>query len=132
MCYSIAVEKVITSPDHLHLFWEEAANNCLFLIIMKPYAEKFYSSKAWQRCRRDYKKYAGGLCERCLAKGIIKTGEIVHHRIYINNQNITDPKILLEFDNLELLCRECHQEEHTIKKRRYRVDELGRIAPVGE
>lgn len=98
----------------------------LFL-FMKEYAKKFYSSKQWQRCRTEYKKSVGGLCERCLKDGIIRSGEIVHHKEYINPDNITDPSILLNFDNLELLCREHHEREHRRKKGRYDVDELGRV-----
>lgn len=94
---------------------------------MKEYAKQFYSSKAWQKCRASYKKSVGGLCERCLAKGLIVPGEIVHHKIYIDPDNITDPEVLMSFDNLELLCRDCHAREHIARKRRYKLDELGRV-----
>lgn len=100
---------------------------------MKEYAAKFYSSKAWQDCRRAYAKSVRGLCERCLANGIYKAGEIVHHKEHINPANITDPNIILDWNNLELLCRECHTDEHSAEihksglKKRYKLDELGRV-----
>lgn len=94
---------------------------------MKEYASAFYKSKAWQRCRDGYAKSVGYLCERCMRHGIYKHGDIVHHKKYITPENISDPDITLNWDNLELLCRECHAEEHGKKQKRYKVDEYGRV-----
>lgn len=93
---------------------------------MKPYAGALYNGKAWQDCRSAYKKSKGGLCERCLSKGIYKAGEIVHHKVHISPENINNPQIALNWENLELLCRDCHALEHS-KGKRYKVDELGRV-----
>ena len=90
-------------------------------------ANKFYSSIEWKTCRIAYKKSVGGLCERCLKKGLYNPGEIVHHRIHINAENITDPQILTDFKNLELLCRKCHAEEHDRTKKRYKIDAFGNV-----
>lgn len=90
-------------------------------------ASKFYGSAEWQAVRAAYKKSVGGLCERCLKRGLYNPGEIVHHKTYINMDNLTDPKVLTDFSNLELLCRKCHAEEHDKLKRRYQVDALGHI-----
>ena len=90
-------------------------------------AKDFYSSKAWQDCRAAYKKMARGLCERCLKKGLYVPGEIVHHKTYITPDNVTDPEILTDFKNLELLCRRCHAQEHADPGRRYLIDDLGRV-----
>ena len=87
----------------------------------------FYGTEAWKRCRRAYKKYRGGLCERCLAKGLYEPGTIVHHKIYMTPETMNNPRVALDFDNLELLCRACHAEEHEPRKRRYKVDELGNV-----
>lgn len=71
----------------------------------------------------------GGLCERCLAKGIVKAGEIVHHKKPITPNNICDPNITLSFNNLQLVCRECHAEAHGARQTRYTIDEYGRVSP---
>lgn len=92
-------------------------------------ADRFYKSPAWKNCRAAYAKSKGGLCERCLKKGMYVPGEIVHHKIYINSDNINDPEVLLNWNNLELLCRGCHGLEHDSRKRRYTVDSMGRVAP---
>lgn len=99
---------------------------------MKEYAKGFYTSRAWAECREAYRKSVGGLCEACLKKGIIKAGEIVHHIKPINTKNINDPDITLNWNNLRLLCRECHAEAHEKNHRRYIVDEMGRVISRGE
>ena len=80
--------------------------------MAKDFAKHFYSSKRWQDCRDRYAKSRHYLCENCLRKGIYKPGVIVHHKIEIDPVTIEKPEIALNFDNLELLCRECHAEVH--------------------
>ena len=63
---------------------------------MKPYAESFYNSHAWKDCRRAYSKSVGGLCERCLQRGIYSPGEIVHHKVHI-----TPEKAYMEYSSCE-------------------------------
>ena len=89
--------------------------------------KRFYKSKEWQRCRASYISSVGGLCERCLKKGIVRPGKIVHHKEYISVENITDPIILLNPDNLEYVCLECHNRIHFKSTKRYKVDEFGRV-----
>ena len=93
--------------------------------IMQDFAKQFYSSPAWKQCRKAYRKSVGGLCERCLANGLYTPGEIVHHKIYITPSNITRPEIVLDWNNLELLCRDCHALEHGGK--RYKIDGDGNV-----
>ncbi|MBQ9521679.1 MAG: HNH endonuclease [Oscillospiraceae bacterium] len=93
---------------------------------MKEFAKEFYHSQAWKRCRDAYAKAAGGLCERCLERGLYNPGEIVHHTVALTPDNIHNPSVALAWDNLELVCRNCHAELHGAAKR-YRVDALGRV-----
>lgn len=94
---------------------------------MKDYAAPFYKSKAWQHCRDSYVKSVGGLCEQCLKRGLYVPGEIVHHKIHLTPENIHDPGVALSWDNLVLLCRDCHADEHRKVLKRYTVDEFGRV-----
>ena len=82
--------------------------------MAKAFARKFYSSKAWQDCRNEYAKHRHHLCEDCLRRGIYRPGAIVHHKIELDPINIEHPEITLNFDNLELLCRECHANRHDL------------------
>ena len=103
-----------------------------------PFAKKLYSGKAWKACRNAYFAYRNGICERCGAPG-----EEVHHKVYLTPQNIHDPSVVFGWDNLELLCRDCHMLEHEKKKNlrrrkpmlekdvKIRFDENGNPVPVG-
>ena len=82
--------------------------------MAKEFAKKFYSSKRWQVCRNGYAAMRGHLCEECLKHGIYKPGVIVHHVEELTPANINRPEIALNWNNLELLCRECHKEIHGI------------------
>lgn len=94
---------------------------------MKPYAAAFYSSTAWKRCREAYRERVGGLCEECLRRGIYTPAEIIHHIVEITPENVNDPAVTLNFDNLRAVCRECHAKEHGARPRRYKVDAIGRV-----
>ena len=99
---------------------------------MKEFAERLYKSKAWQKCRAEYLRSVGGVCERCLKKGVLRAAVIVHHKTYITPENIYRPDVTMNFANLEALCRECHEKEHSGKIRRYSLDAMGRATAEGE
>lgn len=99
--------------------------------MAKEWAKAFYNSTEWKVCREIYRARARGLCERCLKRGIVKPGEIVHHKTYLTPQNISDPSVTLNHNNLELVCRECHEAEHRgLMPRRWAVGEDGTVAIV--
>lgn len=100
---------------------------------MKEYAKAFYKSTQWQQCRASYIKSVGGLCERCLAEGKIVPGYIVHHKCYLTPENIKEPSITLNFDNLEYLCKDCHNKEHFKDeyRKRYKISDDGRVEVLG-
>jgi hypothetical protein len=85
---------------------------------MKPWAEAFYKSKDWQKCRAAYIDERipidGGLCEECHER----VGVIVHHKETLTELNIGDPEITLNHELLELVCKECHDqfEGHGVTK----------------
>ena len=97
--------------------------------MAKEFAQAFYNSDAWRACREAYKRSVGGLCERCRRKGLIKAGDIVHHKVYLTPRNIKDPSVALNFKNLELVCIDCHNAEHVKKTRRYAFDKSGNLIP---
>ena len=108
---------------------------------LREITQPFYSSKIWKDCRAAYIKSVGGLCERCRKRGEIEAGSKkrpleVHHKIRLSAANINDPSVTLNWDNLELLCKDCHDEEREKKKvlRRWRCGPDGHVEPplVGE
>ena len=97
--------------------------------MAQPFAEKFYKSSKWRECRNAYATMRGHLCEQCLRRNVLSYGEIVHHKIELTADNINDPSITLNYNNLELLCRQCHAEVHDKRKkhRRYFIGENGEV-----
>ena len=96
------------------------------------FANGFYASPSWRKTREAYKRSRGGLCERCLARGLIQPGTEVHHRTHLTPENLDDPEITLAWSNLELLCKQCHTAEHAngVRGRTYkrmRTDEQGHV-----
>lgn len=90
------------------------------------FADDFYTSAAWKRCARGYRRSVGGLCERCKSKGLITPAEEVHHKIHLTPENINRPEIAMNWRNLIALCKDCHQQEHR-KEKRWKVDEEGAV-----
>ena len=92
----------------------------------------FYNSMAWKNTSRAYKQSVGGLCERCMSRGLVNPAEIVHHKQPLTDRNIDDLSISLAWDNLQALCRQCHAEVHeemyaARTKKRYKIDRNGRV-----
>ena len=84
-------------------------------------------------------KSAHYLCENCLRKGIYKPAEIVHHVIELDPITIERPEIALSFDNLEAVCRECHDEYHNnggrwaaVNERKRKEKEAAQRYKIGE
>lgn len=98
----------------------------------KTKATGFYDSRAWKDTRRNYRQSVGGLCERCLAKGMITPAEIVHHIVPLTPENISDLNVSLSWRNLQALCRQCHADVHedmyqARTGKRYKVGKDGRV-----
>lgn len=68
----------------------------------------FYQTKEWKALRAARFAYASGLCERCRQRGVVKEGKEVHHIIPIE----VNWEKRLDFENVILLCSECHNEQH--------------------
>lgn len=105
---------------------------------------EFYQTKVWKRNRKDFALSKDCICERChrpvYVSGISdesipkdkRLRYIVHHKEYLNENNYTNDDVSLNWDNLELLCIDCHNEEHPrLKKMPVRkgltFDELGNL-----
>lgn len=94
--------------------------------MARDFAKAFYHSQAWKQTQASYVKQSGGLCEKCLQAGLVTAGVIVHHKIHLTPENINNPDIALNPDNLMLLCRDCHAAVHK-PGRRWKVDEFGKV-----
>lgn len=85
--------------------------------------DKFYQSKAWRNTSKQYALSKYCLCEKCnrpvYVDGITpylpkekRLKYVVHHKIHLTESNYKDDNISLNWDNLQLLCIDCHNAEH--------------------
>lgn len=82
----------------------------------------FYKSPTWLAARELKIMSVNGLCERCGQIGIE-----VHHKERLSVNNVYDSVISLNQDNLELLCRDCHNREHGRFSSKVRFDKDGNL-----
>lgn len=91
-----------------------------------PEIEKKYKSKRWQKLRKQ-KLLLNPICERCYKQGIVKATCIIHHKEYVTDKNYLDDNVFFNIDNLESLCRDCHNKEHFTDKQEYVFNEDGDV-----
>lgn len=91
--------------------------------------KEFYKSTAWKKARKAFIDYRisvdGGMCQVCGTE----LGKIVHHKIWLNDENCNDHEISLNPDNFMYECQTCHNQEVDPRK-----DIPGRVryGPNGE
>lgn len=77
------------------------------IIMARDFAKSFYNSKEWQKVREAVLMRDKYLCQHCG-----KPAEEVHHIKHLSPENIGDPSVTLDMNNLVSLCKDCHFEEH--------------------
>ncbi|MCX7843245.1 MAG: HNH endonuclease [Clostridia bacterium] len=93
--------------------------------MAKDYARSFYDSSTWKKTQALYLSSQNYICEDCGGVACI-----VHHIKHITPDNINDPDITLNWDNLKAVCTECHAIEHMGKDARLNgisFDEEGNV-----
>lgn len=78
--------------------------------------QNFYASKIWRDFRTrliaERMTEEGIKCERC--RKIVGSSSNIeaHHKIELTEENVNDYNISLNPDNVELICKDCHNKEH--------------------
>lgn len=85
---------------------------------------RFYKSTQWQVAREIKIREANGKCERCGS-----LGEEVHHKIRLTVDNVGDVNIGINTENLEFLCKGCHNKEHKRFTKETNFDTDGNLIP---
>lgn len=77
---------------------------------------KIYDSERWRRLRA-WKFASDPLCEVCLLKNIVTPAEDIHHIVsFMSTDDTIQRKFLAyDYDNLQSLCKQCHQGIHNLK-----------------
>ena len=82
----------------------------------KAERQAIYSSTAWKQLR-DTKLRQKPLCECCLKQGVVRIAKDVHHVIsFMSTNPIERVRLAYDLENLQSLCRECHNAIHNPKK----------------
>lgn len=96
--------------------------------MAREFSKGFYKSKQWQNCREAYAKQKCYICEMCG-----EPANEVHHKVILTPENINDPSVTTNYDNLMLLCWDCHRKIHRQNSqkqnqvRRYIIDDDGKV-----
>lgn len=91
--------------------------------MKKPKAlHNFYKSETWKLAREIKIRKVDCRCERCGGIGIE-----VHHRHRLTVDNVEDTSISINPDNLELLCKDCHNKEHRRFSKEVQFDDDGNL-----
>lgn len=81
--------------------------------MAEPWAAKFYNSKAWRDLRNILIIERGPRCQMCGRDMTFNTNELIgHHKKELTPDNINDPAVALNPDNILLVCHDCHNKEH--------------------
>lgn len=88
--------------------------------MARDFSRAFYKSPEWEKVRQFVLMRDRYLCQKCGCPA-----EEVHHIIHLSPENIWDPKVTLNPQNLISLCRADHFAEHTKDKEAGKRKALG-------
>ena len=78
-----------------------------------PELQRFYGSKAWQDLRQVKILQVQAHCERCGKDFSDDTSKLIaHHKEHLTMKTLSDPKVALNPDNVEIVCTKCHAYYH--------------------
>ena len=80
--------------------------------MAKDFSRHIYHTSEWERVRQAAWARDHGMCVECYTRGRVTPAELVHHINEITPENIDDPGVAYNLDNLECVCRECHSRLH--------------------
>ncbi len=69
-------------------------------------AKKLYTSTSWKKVREQAMIRDGGLCQQCRRDGFVTLAVIADHIV-----EVSDGGCKLCIDNVEMLCRACHNRK---------------------
>lgn len=78
---------------------------------MRKLRQKAYQNKHWRELREVYMR-EHPICEECLKKGKITPAEDVHHKKSPFRGGEINYNLLLDYHNLESVCKDCHGNLH--------------------
>ena len=84
--------------------------------MAKEFSRAIYNGRRWRKSAKAYAESRCYICERCRNKFARRDGKrkrwMVHHRQPLTKENVHDDLLVYGWDNLQLLCIECHNAVH--------------------
>lgn len=96
---------------------------------MRQLRQKAYQNTAWRKMRETYLK-EHPLCEDCLAKGKVTAATDVHHIKSPFKRGEVNWNLLLDYNNIMSLCKECHGNRHAAEQGHISPEEVLRQLDV--
>lgn len=90
---------------------------------MRKLRQDAYNQTSWKKVRKTY-LLQHPLCEECLKKGKVTPATSVHHIKSPFKGGETNQFLLLDYNNLESVCHECHSEIHNKEQGYKPVEEI--------
>lgn len=82
---------------------------------MRALRASCYNNTAWRKMRDTY-LHEHPLCEDCLAKGKVTPATDIHHIKSPFKNGEVNWGLLLNYENLAALCKECHGNRHAAEQ----------------
>ena len=95
----------------LNLLPKQKKNNTHSQTPNRALRSKSYNNPEWRKLRNIYIK-EHPLCEDCLDKGKVVPAEDVHHIRSPFQNGECNKALLLDYNNLMALCKQCHNKRH--------------------
>lgn len=81
--------------------------------MAKEWAISFYTGREWRTFRKALIMERGAKCERCHKDFTLEPYKLIaHHKEELTPSNIVNPLISLNPKLIEIVCLDCHNEEH--------------------
>lgn len=78
---------------------------------MRKLRQEAYNNSSWRKLRQTYIKN-NPLCEDCLKQGKVTPAQDIHHDKSPFKNGEVNQHLLLDYNNLVALCKECHSLRH--------------------
>lgn len=78
--------------------------------------QRFYGSRQWRELRDMLVVAHNGKCDRCGKDYSTEKYQLIaHHKEHLTDDNLKDPAVALNPDNIEILCAHCHALQHSAR-----------------
>ena len=84
---------------------------------LKKYNQNFYKTYAWKKKRKEILDRDNRECQECKKHGKVSRATVVHH---VKEYKLF-PSLALDDENLESLCRDCHEAKHPDRLKNFEI-----------